>query len=361
MRSAVSGDVRDEVNEGARRLHRVVVLVRPGLLPMELGIVHRLFGHARSADGERLYEVVTCTPAPGEVATDADFTVNVGAGPEALEGADTVVVPAAEEDYEPQERGRIDPALAQALTRIPAGARIASICTGSFVLAAAGLLAGRRATTHWKSCAEFRELYPEVDLDPDVLYTDDAGILTSAGVASGVDLCLHMIRSDFGAAVANAVARSTVVPPHREGGQAQYIERPVPAPDVSSTAAARAFALAHLDRPLALADLAAEAAMSVRTFSRRFREEAGMTPVQWLAGQRVQRARQLLEETDLPVDRVAGEAGFGTGASMRQHFQAALGVSPHAYRGTFRGVRAGEEEAENRWSKRVGVGQDPVS
>jgi transcriptional regulator GlxA family with amidase domain len=320
--------------------HRVVVLVRPGLLPMELGIVHRLFGQARSAAGEPLYEVVTCTPEPGEVATDTDFTVNVAHGPRELETADTVVVPAAQEDYGPQERGRLEPKVAAALARIRPGSRVASICTGSFVLAAAGLLSGRRATTHWKSCEEFRELYPEVDLDPDVLYTDDDGVLTSAGVASGIDLCLHMIRSDFGAAIANAVARTTVVPPHREGGQAQYVRRPVPACEASSTGRARAFALAHLGRPLALDELAREASMSVRTFSRRFREETGLTPVQWLSRQRVDRARELLEETDLPVDRVAHEAGFGTGTSMRQHFQASVGVSPQAYRGTFRGPRA---------------------
>ncbi|GHH44731.1 GlxA family transcriptional regulator [Streptomyces candidus] len=324
---------------GAGGVHRVAVLVRPGLLPMEMGIVHRLFGQARSAAGEPLYEVVTCTPEPGEVATDTDFTVNVAHGPRALDTADTVVVPAAREDYGPQTRGRLEPGVAAALARIRPGTRIASICTGSFVLAAAGLLAGLRATTHWKSCEEFRELYPEVDLDPDVLYTDDGGVLTSAGVASGIDLCLHMIRSDFGAAVANAVARATVVPPHREGGQAQYVRRPVPAPEVSSTGRARAFALAHLDRPLALDDLAREAHMSVRTFSRRFREETGLTPVQWLSRQRVDRARELLEETDLPVDRIAHEAGFGTGTSMRQHFQVTVGVSPQAYRGTFRGPR----------------------
>ncbi|MFI5801821.1 GlxA family transcriptional regulator [Streptomyces sp. NPDC051561] len=325
--------------EAAPAPHKVAILVRPGLLPIEFGIVHRLFGQARSASGELLYEVVTCTPEPGEVATDTDITVNVAHGPQVLADADTVVVPAAQEDYGPQERGRLDPRVAAALAHVRPGTRIASICTGSFVLAAAGLLAGRRATTHWKSCDEFRALYPEVDLDPDVLYTDDTGVLTSAGVASGIDLCLHMIRADFGAAVAAEVARATVVPPHREGGQAQYIQRPVPAPEISSTGRARTHALAHLDRPLTLAELACEASMSIRTFSRRFREETGLTPVQWLSLQRVDRARQLLEETDLPVDRIAHESGFGTGTSMRQHFQAVLGVSPHAYRGTFRGPR----------------------
>ncbi|MFJ9055363.1 GlxA family transcriptional regulator [Streptomyces sp. NPDC102409] len=321
--------------------HRVVVLVRPGLLPMELGIVHRLFGQAVSATGTHLYEVVTCTPQPGVVPTDTDFTINVALGPEALDRADTVVVPAAQEDYEPQERGRIDADVSEALARVPGTARVASICTGSFVLAAAGLLTGRRATTHWKSCAEFRSLYPEVEVDADVLYTDDRGVLTSAGVASGIDLCLHMIRTDHGAEVANAVARGTVVPPHREGGQAQYIESPVTPPDQCSTGPAREFALTHLHRPLQLAELADRASMSVRTFNRRFRQEAGLTPMQWIIQQRVDRARRLLEGTDLPVDRIAADSGFGTGTALRQHFHAALGVSPRAYRRTFRGAGSG--------------------
>ncbi|WP_344499513.1 GlxA family transcriptional regulator [Streptomyces enissocaesilis] len=321
-----------------RAPHRVVTLVRPGLLPMELGIVHRLFGTAVGADGQPLYSVVTCAPEPGELTTDADFTVNVAHGPRALEDADTVLVPAAAEDYEPQERGRLAQPVRQALARIPAGARVASICTGSFVLAAAGMLAGRRATTHWKSCDELRILYPEVDVDPDVLYTDDQGVLTSAGVAAGIDLCLHMIRSDHGAEVANTVARRTVVPPHREGGQAQYIEQPVPEPGTSSTAAARAFALDHLGEPLALEDLAREASMSVRTLSRRFLLETGATPMRWITEQRLQHARRLLEQTDEPVDHIASGAGFGTGTAMRQHFREALGVSPRAYRNTFRGT-----------------------
>ncbi|MFF1926012.1 GlxA family transcriptional regulator [Streptomyces sp. NPDC058221] len=327
----------DGDDRAARRLHRVAVLVRRGLLPMELGIVHRLFGQARSGTGEPLYDVVTCTPVPGEVVTDTDFSINVAHGPDVLDSADTVVVPAAQEDYGPQTRGGLDPLVRRALDRIPPHCRVASICTGSFVLAAAGLLGGRRATTHWKSCDDFRELYPEVDLDPDVLYTDDDGVLTSAGVASGIDLCLHMIRSDHGASVANEVARSTVVPPHREGGQAQYIQGPVTGPTESSTAAARTYAIAHLGRPLSLRELADTASMSVRSFNRRFRQECGVTPGQWLAQQRLQRAMQLLEETDLTVDRVAADAGFGTGASLRQHFQCALGVPPRAYRNTFRG------------------------
>jgi transcriptional regulator GlxA family with amidase domain len=319
------------------RRHRVAVLVRDGLMPMELGIVHQLFGQARAADGTRLYDVVTCALAPGPVRTDADFPIHVAHGPEALGEADTVVVPASHEPDETETAGRLSPDLADALGRIRPGTRVASICTGAFVLAAAGLLDGRRATTHWKSSELFRRLFPRVDLDPDVLYTDEGDVLTSAGEASGIDLCLHLIRRDHGAAVANDVARATVVPPHRDGGQAQFIPRPVAVPRRSATGAARAWALERLDRPIALRELAARESLSVRTFTRRFREEVGMSPGQWLTQQRVQHARQLLEETDFPVDRVAREAGFGTAASLRQHLHAALGVSPSAYRTTFRG------------------------
>ncbi|GAA3539920.1 helix-turn-helix domain-containing protein [Amycolatopsis ultiminotia] len=315
--------------------HKVAVLVRHGMLLMELGIVHRLFGQARSAEGELLYEVITCTPEPGPVRTDTDLTIPVPQGPEAIAEADTVVVTASSAEYEPSGRS-ITPPVAYAMGLISDGTRIASICTGAFVLAAVGLLDGRRATTHWRSADEFRREYPQVRLDPDVLYTEDGDVFTSAGVASGIDLCLHLIRQDFGAAVANEVARGTVVSPHREGGQAQFIRRPVPEPRTSSTAAARAWALEHLHLPLTLRELAAKEAMSTRTFTRRFRDEVGMSAVQWLTQQRVERARQLLEESELPIDRIATEAGFGTAASLRQHLQSALGVSPSAYRITFR-------------------------
>ncbi len=187
----------------------------------------------------------------------------------------------------------------------------------------------------------FQRLFPRVRVDPDVLFVDDGDVLTSAGVAAGLDLCLHLVRRDHGSAVANAVARRTVVPPYRDGGQAQYVQRPVPDPQLATTKTARAWALERLDRPLTLRELAAQEAMSVRTFTRRFREETGVSPGQWLTQQRVQRARQLLESTDLPVDRVAREAGFGTAASMRAHLQTALGVSPTAYRRTFRPAAPG--------------------
>ncbi|MQA02676.1 MAG: helix-turn-helix domain-containing protein [Streptosporangiales bacterium] len=314
--------------------HRVAVLVRNGLLPIELGIVHRLFGDARSAAGEPLYEVLTCALEPGPVRTEADFTVQVQHGPQALAEADTVIVPAAH-DGEP-DGGYLPGGLAAALALIRPGTRVASICTGAFVLAAAGLLDGRRATTHWRAARGFRRAFPQVRLDADVLYTDEGDVLTSAGVAAGIDLCLHMIRNDHGSAVANDVARGTVVPPHREGGQAQFVRRPVPAPRVSSTGAARAWALEHLDQPLTLRDLAGKESMSVRTFTRRFRDEVGVSPLQWVTQQRIQRARQLLEETDLPVDRIATDVGFGTATSLRQHLQAAIGVSPTTYRSTFR-------------------------
>ncbi|MET7765220.1 helix-turn-helix domain-containing protein [Streptomyces sp. NPDC005393] len=324
--------------------HRVAVLVRHGLLPFELGMVHRLFGRAVSAAGEPLYEVVTCALVPGEVRTDADVSMNVAHGPDALREAGTVLVPAANEADEPQTDGRLGAHLTDAFARIRPGTRIASICTGAFVLAAAGLLDGRRATTHWQAADRFRELFPAVELDPDVLYADEGEVLTSAGDASGIDLLLHMIRRDHGSAVAGEVARGAVVAPHREGGQAQFIRRPVPEQRGASTGAARAWALTRLGRPLSLRELAERESMSVRTFSRRFREEVGMTPVRWLTQRRVERARQLLEETDLPVDRVAADAGFGTAASLRQHLHTALGVSPSAYRTTFRGtVRSAPE------------------
>ncbi|UPK74945.1 helix-turn-helix domain-containing protein [Nocardioidaceae bacterium SCSIO 66511] len=317
-------------------MHRVVVLARHGVMPLELGLVHQIFGAAKTADGSRLYEVITCTPTPGQVRTNADFAIEVDHGPEAIDSADTVVVPASYE-YDNQPGGSVVTAdVADALDRVRPGTRLASICTGSFLLAAVGLLDGRPATTHWQSAERFRAQFPKVRLDPDVLYTDDGDVLTSAGEASGIDLCLHLIRRDHGSAVANAAARSNVVPPHRDGGQAQYIRRPVHEPEQASTGAARQWALANLDRPLSLRELAMQESMSVRTFTRRFREEVGLSPGQWLAQQRLDRARELLEQTDLPIDTVAAQAGFGTGTSLRQQLHATLGVSPRAYRRTFR-------------------------
>ncbi|MFD8870721.1 GlxA family transcriptional regulator [Streptomyces sp. NPDC059590] len=334
----------------AARPHRVAVLVLPGVIPFELGIPFRIFGKARSAEGRRLYEVFSCTPEPGEVPTDADFPVVVERGPEALAEADTIVVPTSYELGQAYTEGTLPPALAAALVHARPGVRWMSICTGGYVLAAAGLLDGRPATTHWRSAAHFQALFPSIAVDPDVLFVDDGDVLTSAGVASGIDLCLHVVRRDFGAAVANEVARRSLVPPYRDGGQAQYIERPLPEPQQATTTAARAWALGRLERPISLRELADREAMSVRTFTRRFREEVGISPGQWLVQQRVERARHLLEDTDLSVDQVARDAGFGTAASMRQHLQAALGVSPTAYRRTFRARdRLRQEAVAPRW------------
>ncbi|MDX3527484.1 helix-turn-helix domain-containing protein [Streptomyces sp. ID05-39B] len=314
-----------------RHPERVVVLALDGVYPFELGMPSRILG---AADGR--YEVLTCTVDGAPVRTDADFTVGVEHGPEVLETAGTVVIT-------PVSASRVTADLpdevAAALARIRPGTRIVSICTGAFVLAAAGLLDGRRATTHWQLADEFRRMFPRVDLDPDVLYVDDDPVLTSAGAASGVDICLHLIRKDHGSALANTVARRCVVPPFRDGGQAQYIERPVPEAGATSTAATRAWALRRLGEPLTLADLAAHARMSLRTFARRFHDEVGLSPGRWLIQQRVAHARHLLESSDLTVDQVAGRVGFATGASLRQHLHAAIGVSPQAYRKTFQTAR----------------------
>ncbi|WP_225834115.1 GlxA family transcriptional regulator [Streptomyces sp. NK08204] len=323
------------------RPHRIAVLALDGLLPFELGIPHRIFGRPRDAEGRPLYEVVTCSVRPpGPVETDADFAIQVAHGPDTLATADTVIVPASYELGPVYEEGRLTEELAAALARIRPGTRLASICTGVYVLAAAGVLDGRPATTHWSDAERFQRMFPRIRVDADVLFIDDGDVLTSAGVAAGIDLCLHIVRRDFGTAVANDVARRTVVPPHRDGGQAQFIQRPVPDPQLSTTTAARAWALGRLHEPIQLRDMAGQEAMSVRTFTRRFREEVGVSPGQWLTQQRVERARHLLESTDLSVDQVARDAGFGTAQSMRQHLQQALGVTPTAYRRTFRTGRS---------------------
>ncbi|MDV9177206.1 helix-turn-helix domain-containing protein [Streptomyces sp. W16] len=314
-----------------QHVERVVVLALDGVYPFELGIPSRIFG---AADGR--YEVLTCTVDGRPVRTSADFSVSVEHGPEILETADTVVVAAM---ATPRIPTGLPAEIADALARIRPDARIVSICTAAFVLAAAGLLDGRRATTHWQVVDRFRALYPQVDLDPDVLFVQDGRILTSAGAASGVDICLHIVRTDHGSELANAVARSCVVPPFRDGGQAQFIQQPVPDCGATSTAATRDWALTRLDESLALNDLARHAGMSLRTFARRFNDEVGLSPGRWLIQQRVARARDLLEASDLSVDQIAGRVGFATGASLRQHLHAAIGVSPQAYRRTFQETR----------------------
>ncbi|MBH1933185.1 helix-turn-helix domain-containing protein [Streptomyces sp. AV19] len=321
--------------------HRVVVLALEGVYPFELSIPVRIFGTAAGPDGQPLYEVVTCGLDGGTVRTSADFSIAVDHDASVLATADTLVVPPF--TCGPDEaRDWLPPELADALALLRPEARIVSICTASYVLAAAGLLDGRTATTHWNEAERFQRAFPRVRVDAGVLFVDDGRVLTAAGVAAGVDLCLHLLRRDHGSEVATRVARLCVVPPWREGGQAQYIERPVPEPAEATTAATRAWALERLHHPLPLAELAAHASMSVRTFCRRFRAETGMPPGQWLSRRRLDHARRLLETTDLPVEQVAAQAGFGTAASFRQHLAADIGVSPTAYRRTFTtGGRAG--------------------
>ncbi|NUR69202.1 MAG: helix-turn-helix domain-containing protein [Hamadaea sp.] len=317
------------------KTHKVAVLALPGVIPFELGIPSRIFG-AADDDGRPRYEVAVCTLDGGPVQTEAGFSITVEHGLELFASADTVVLP----PFHPIEAvapgSPVAARLASALSALPAGTRKVAICTAAYALAACGLLDGRPATTHWHEADDFQRRFPLVKVDAGVLFVDDGDVLTSAGVASGVDLCLHLIRRDHGSEVAALAARRCVVPPWRDGGQAQYVERPVPTESGAGTAATREWALRRLAEPVSLQQLAAHARMSVRTFTRRFRDEVGMTPGQWLIRQRVDRARGLLESTDLPVEQVARQSGFGTALSLRQHLRAVAGVSPADYRRTFR-------------------------
>jgi transcriptional regulator GlxA family with amidase domain len=318
--------------------HEIALLALPDVMAFDLGVPGQIFGAARDEDDRPLYRLRTCSPDGWPVRTSAGFSAMPGHGPEILATADTVVV-AGVQDGAAMREGSLEPPLAAALARRRPDARLMSICTGAFVLAAAGVLDGRRAATHWLHADRFRALYPRVHLDAGVLFVDDGDVLTSAGVGAGIDLCLHVVRHDHGSEVANRAARRSVVPPWRDGGQSQFIERPLPDLTGTSTAPARTWALERLHEPLSLSRLAGRAGMSVRTFTRRFREETGVSPAQWLLRQRVEEARRLLETTALPIDRVAERAGFGTAASMRQHLHTAVGVSPTAYRKTFSRAR----------------------
>ncbi len=293
-------------------MHRVAVLLLPPVVGFDAAIAPTMFSIATDADGNPLYDVVTCAQTDGPVEATAGFDIVPGAGPEALATADTVVIPGTR--YPPARVDGVLPAeVTAALALIRPGTRLVSICTGAFILAAAGLLDGRPATTHWMFADAMRRLHPEVLVDENVLFVDDGDVLTSAGLAAGIDLCLHIIRRDHGAQVANAVARYCVVPPWREGGQAQFIDRQVPTPDHYSTAPTREWAVGHLDEDLTVQRLAAHAKMSARTFNRRFREETGESPGAWIRGRRVDRARELLEYRDLPLDEVARLSGLGSG------------------------------------------------
>ena len=317
--------------------HEVAVLALPGSIAFELGLPHRLLGGAVDADERPLYRVRVATLDGGPVRTSAGYSIQPEHDATLLRTARTVVVPGVQGGPAMTD-GRVPDDLCVALRAAAGSARMLSICTGAFVLAAAGLLDGRPATTHWMHTRAFTRLFPQVRLDPDVLFVDDGDVLTSAGNAAGIDLLLHLVRRDHGSGVANRVARRNVVAPWREGGQSQFVERPLPESGEAGTAATRAWAVEHLAEPLTLADLASHARMSVRTFTRRFREETGLSPLRWLASQRIALARQLLESTDASVDRVAAQAGFGTPASLRQHLRASIGVAPGAYRRTYRGA-----------------------
>ncbi|MEV8632369.1 helix-turn-helix domain-containing protein [Streptosporangium sp. NPDC051023] len=313
-------------------MHRIVVLALPRFVLFDLAIPGQIFdGGLRDHAGGPRYDVSLCGLEPGLVESSAGVPIGVAHGIRALRAADTVIVPGKalpEEPVAPEILAELHAAHAR-------GARIAAICTGAFVLAQAGLLDGRRATTHWANAARLAASYPEVRVDPEVLYVDDGEILTSAGVAAGIDLCLHMVRADHGVEVANHSARYTIVPPHRSGGQAQYIERPVPENVGGSLEVTRVWLTEQLHRPVSLADMAAHAHLAERTFTRRFRAETGISPLQWLQQRRLDHARRLLETTDATVDVVAARSGFPSTLALREHFRRVTGTTPGQYRSAF--------------------------
>ncbi|MGW0249504.1 GlxA family transcriptional regulator [Nocardia goodfellowii] len=316
--------------------HLVAVLALEPVVGFDMCIPTMVLGAAKTADGTKLYDVRVCGLSTDPVHSTGGFAITPAHGPDFLAIADTVIIPGTQIPG-PRFEGTLPADLAAALALIRPDARIVSICTGAFVLAAAGYLDGRRATTHWHFAENFRALYPRVDLDDNQLFiADDEKLCTAAGLASGIDLCLHILRSDHGSEVANRAARYCVVPPWREGGQSQFIDRQVPDPGSDGTAPTRAWALRNLDAELDLATLAAHARMSVRTFTRRFKAETGLAPGTWILQQRLRHARHLLETTDLPIDAVAHASGLGTAHALRHHMRGELGVAPMAYRRTFR-------------------------
>jgi AraC family transcriptional activator FtrA len=313
------------------RPHRVVALALQDVVFLDLAAPTHLFGHC----GAPHYAFTLAGVVPGPVRSSTGIEVMASAGIEELEHADTIVVPGIGPDADPEGFAAAAEAVARAHRT---GARVMSICTGAFVLAEAGVLDGRRATTHWDSTERLARRYPRISVDPSVLYVDEGSVLTSAGVAAGLDLCLHVIRRDHGAALAAHIARRTVVAPHRDGGQAQFVARPIAdAADAgTSLEATRAWALDRLEQPLDVATLARRACVSTRSFARRFRQETGTTPAQWVTDQRTRVAQSLLETTDLPVEHVAVRTGFGSATTLRTHFSRRLATTPTAYRRAFR-------------------------
>lgn len=317
-------------------IRNVVAVVGGSAGAFELGVVCQTFGLDRSDDPAGLprHDFAVCAARPGPVMTTSGFPIQVDHGPERIAEADLVTVPA----WAEWDRAAPPPLLEALRAAVARGARVLSVCTGAFLLAEAGLLDGRRATTHWQFTDRLAAEYPRVEVDAHVLYVEDGPVTTSAGAAAGIDACLHLVRSEYGAATANALARRMVVPAHRSGGQAQFIEMPMPAPRTADGDLSELidWMQAHLDQPLTVDALAARAAMSPRTFARRFKAVTGTTAHRWLLDQRLQLAEELLERTDLSVDAVAGRAGFGSADTLRHHFAARRGIAPAAHRRTFR-------------------------
>jgi transcriptional regulator GlxA family with amidase domain len=329
--------VRRELRGGDRR-HVVAAVAGPTVAAFELAVGHEVFGLDRSELVDPWYEfrVVAVDDEPIAVA-DGTWTISTPWRLADLADADTVFIPAWKDLV-----GEPPPEVLEALRAAhERGARIVSVCSGAFLLAATGLLDGRAATTHWMHADAFARRFTRVALDPDVLYVDAGdGLYTSAGTAAGIDLCLHIVRIDHGAEVANAVARRMVVPAHRDGGQSQFVAAPVPdgPDDAGALAPILDWAVAHLDEPLTVEGLARRALMSPRTFARRFRDTTGTTPLQWLLRQRILHAQRLLEATELPVEIVASRCGFGSATALRVHFRRATGTTPQNYRRAFHTV-----------------------
>lgn len=309
-------------------MHTVALATAGHLLHFELGIAYEIFGNPPLGHVDDWYDVVLCGPGPVQV---GPFKVEPEGGLERLATADTVIVPACVDTDEAPPADLVE------AVRVAheAGARIASLCTGAFVLGAAGLLDGRRATTHWGHADALSARYPLAEVDPDVLYTDNGSVLTSAGKAAAMDLCLHLIHLDHGATIANSVARRLVVPPHRAGGQAQFVSTPVQASGDHTLSQLLAWVQERLDQPLTVSDLARQASTSPRHLGRQFRAVTGQTPLQWLLTQRIRRAQQLLEATNDGIDRVAVATGMGTATTLRRQFKRVVGVPPDTYRRTF--------------------------
>lgn len=324
-------------------MHRVVALCLDGLVAFDLTAPAQAFGLAARPSGEPLYEFSTCSVDGAELRTTSGFGISPQAGLGALRRADTVVVPGYAGILAPPP----EPALAALRAAGRRGARVLSVCTGAFALAHAGLLDGRRATTHWAWAGELAARFPAVEVDPEALFVDEGAAMTSAGLSAGIDLSLHVIRKDFGVAAGERVARHMVAAPHREGGQAQFF-KPATGGAGGSLEPTRRWIVERLEQPLDVAAMSGHAGVSPRTFARRFREETGTTPLQWLLSQRVLEARRLLEESDLPIETVAWRAGFGTAASLRDHFRRATATTPSAYRRSFRPATVAVSERSGR-------------